>query len=311
MSAIEKIDPTCELLPKWVICKACRRILRARVRVPLRPAFPCFLPRPTFACMLARMSTPIDSASGKSPEGGFRTKTEQLVGSRLQAVFERSPDSWERKIENFPKYIKRQNLTRLLAQYEIFKRVLTVKGSVVECGVFRGGGLMAWAHMSAILEPVNLTRHIYGFDSFEGFPNVSAQDSTPLAKLQKGGLSADSHDELLELIEIYDSYRFLSHVPKVELVKGDAIKTIPEFVASHGHLVVSLLFLDFDLYQPTRIALRHFFPRIPKGAVIAFDELDNPLWPGETNALIDTLGMGKLHLERLEFDPYIAFARIS
>ena len=131
---------------------------------------------------------------------------------------------------------------------------------------------MAWAHMSAILEPVNLTRHIYGFDSFEGFPNVSAQDSTPLAKLQKGGLSADSHDELLELIEIYDSYRFLGHVPKVELVKGDAIKTIPEFVASHRHLVVSLLFLDFDLYEPTRMALRHFFPRMPKGAVIAFDE---------------------------------------
>src|SRR5260370_7924386 len=124
MSAIEKIDPTCELLPKWVICKACRRILRARVRVPLRPAFPCFLPRPTFACMLARMSTPIDSASGKSPEGGFRTKTEQLVGSRLQPRFERSPDSWERKIENFPNNIKTPNLTNLPAHHKSLKRVL-------------------------------------------------------------------------------------------------------------------------------------------------------------------------------------------
>src|SRR5229473_1123392 len=310
MSAIEKIDPMCELFPKRVISSAWRRIRRARVRVPVKPAFPCFLPRPTFACMLARMSTPIDSTPGKSPEGGFRTKTEQLVGSRLQAVFERSPDSWERKIENFPKYIKRQNLTRLLAQYEIFKRVLNVKGSVVECGVFRGGGLMAWAHMSAILEPVNLTRRIYGFDSFEGFPKVSAQDFTPLAAVQKGGLSADSHDELLELIEIYDSYRFLGHVPKVELVKGDAIKTIPEFITSHRHLVVSLLFLDFDLYEPTRMALRHFFPRMPKGAVIAFDELDNPLWPGETMALLDELGIGKLAIERLPFDPYIGFAVI-
>jgi hypothetical protein len=74
--------------------------------------------------------------------------------------------------------------------------------------------------------------------------------------------------------------------------------------------VVSLLFLDFDLYEPTRVALENFVPRMPKGAILAFDELDNPLWPGETKAVIDTLGMGKLKLERVEFDPYIAFARI-
>ena len=48
-----------------------------------------------------------------------------------------------------------------------------------------------------------------------------------------------------------------------------------------------------------------------KGAIIAFDELDNPLWPGETVALLDEVGMGKLRLERLEFDPYIAFAVVD
>jgi hypothetical protein len=115
----------------------------------------------------------------------------------------------------------------------------------------------------------------------------------------------------VRLIELNDKDRFLGHIPKVELIKGDATQTIPAFLADHPHLVVSLLFMDFDLYEPTRVALEYFVPRMPKGAIIAFDELDNPLWPGETNALIDTLGMGKLHLERLEFDPYIAFARIS
>src|SRR5713226_10655448 len=159
-------------------------------------AFSPFLPTKPFVGMLRSMSKMLDQKPGPALEGGFRAHEEQLVGSRLQAVFERSPDSWEKKIESFPKYIKRQKLTRLLAQYEIFKRVLQVKGSVVECGVFRGGGLMAWAHISAILEPVNLTRRIYGFGSFEGVPKVSAQDFTPLAAVQKGGLSADSHDEL-------------------------------------------------------------------------------------------------------------------
>ncbi len=41
-----------------------------------------------------------------------------------------------------------------------------------------------------------------------------------------------------------------------------------------------------------------------------FDELDNPVWPGETLALVDTFGIHKLRLERLEFDPYIAFVSI-
>src|SRR6185369_13622670 len=180
------------------------------------------------------------------------------------------------------------------------------------CGVLRGGTLMGWAQLSATLEPVNLTRRIYGFDSFEGFPSVAAQDRGPMSEhVKPGDLYANAHDELLELIEIYDSYRFLGHVDKVHLVKNDATKTIPAFIETHKHLVVSLLFLDFDLYEPTKVALQHFVPRMPKGAVIAFDELDNPLWPGETLAMLEVCGARKLRIERLEFDPYIGFAVIE
>ena len=243
----------------------------------------------------------------------LRTPQERQVGEELEKIFNASGVPVERRLEDFTVWVRRQHFTRFLALYEVFKRVLNVKGSVVECGVNRGFGLMAWAKLSAILEPVNLTRRIYGFDSFEGFPAVSDKDRTGPAweTAQPGGLRADSYDELLRVIELYDKDRFLGHIPKVELIKGDAAKTIPAFLADHPHLVVSLLFMDFDLYEPTKVALENFVPRMPKGAIIAFDELDNPLWPGETNALIDTLGMGKLQLERLEFDPYIAFARIS
>ncbi len=242
-------------------------------------------------------------------EGGFRTSAEQLVGNRNNACFERNPDAWDKKMEAFPKYVRRQNLTRFLAQYEIFKKVLPIKGSIVECGVFRGGGLMTWAKLSSILEPVNLTRRIYGFDSFDGFPSVSDKDLQGLGQsVRKGDLFANSFDELNELISIYDTDRFLGHVDKVHLVKGDAVKSIPEFITSHQHLVVSLLFLDFDLYEPTCAAIEHFYPRIPKGGIIAFDELDNPLWPGETLAMLEKIGAGNLRIERLEFDPYIGFA---
>src|SRR5581483_2909861 len=138
-----------------------------------------------------------------------------------------------------------------------------------------GFGLMSWAKLSAMLEPENLTRRIYGFDTFAGFPSVSEKDATSLADIKKGTLFADSYEELLELIAEHDRDRFLGHVDKVHLVKGDVLETVPAFIAEHPHLVVSLLFLDLDLYEPTKLALEQFLPRMPRGAVLAFDELDN------------------------------------
>jgi hypothetical protein len=196
-----------------------------------------------------------------------------------------------------------------MALYEIFKRVLPIKGSIVECGVNHGFGLMSWAKFSAILEPVNLTRRIYGFDTFEGFPSVSEADRSASSQhVKEGDLAADVHDELTQLVDIYDSTRFIGHVNKVKLVRGDATKTIPAFVAENPHLLVSLLYMDFDLYEPTKVALEHLLPRMPKGAVLAFDELDNPLWPGETLAMLEAHAKRPLRIERLEFDPYIGFA---
>jgi hypothetical protein len=69
-----------------------------------------------------------------------------------------------------------------------------------------------------------------------------------------------------------------------------------------------LLFLDVDLYEPTKTALEAFLPRMPKGAVVAFDELDNAMWPGETLAAIESGKLRDLRLRRLEWDPYIAYA---
>ncbi len=238
----------------------------------------------------------------------FKTETELEVGKSLENIFVNCPDRIETKLENFPKYVRRQHLKRFLAMYEIFKLILPVKGSIVECGVFRGFSVMAWAKLSTILEPENLTRRIYGFDSFSGFPSVHEEDRAGAGVAQPGDLQASSYDELKELIQLYDKDRFLGHMPKVELIPGDASKTIPEFVQQNGHLLVSLLFLDFDLYEPTKVALEQFVPRMPRGAVVAFDELDNPIWPGETKALLDSLPVGRLKIQRLEWDPYIGFA---
>ena len=241
----------------------------------------------------------------------LRTEAERHVGPNIERIFNECSDPVEIKLENFPKYVRRNHLKRFLAMYELFKLAMPAKGSVVECGVFRGFGVMTWAKLSAMLEPENLTRRIYGFDTFDGFPTIGSKDRSRFADPEVGDLRSSSFDELQQLITEYDADRFLGHINKVELVKGDIVSSAPAFVESHPHLVVSLLFIDCDLYEPTKAALDAFLPRMPKGSVIAFDELDNPIWPGETLAALDSKVLSDLRLRRFEWDPYISYAIIE
>lgn len=243
-----------------------------------------------------------------SAPGGLQTEAERQVPDAIADVFANSVDDLPTRLASMARYARRAQVTRFAALYELFKLALPVKGSIVECGVFRGASLMTFAQLSAALEPTNLTRRIYGFDSFGGFPAVSPQDRPDETGAAVGDLAADSYTELSRLIDIYDTDRFLGHIPKVQLIRGDVTRTIPEFVSMNQHLVISLLFLDLDLYEPTLVALRNLLPRLPKGAILAFDELDNPLWPGETSAVLDEIGLGRLELRRFDFDPYISYA---
>jgi hypothetical protein len=229
---------------------------------------------------------------------------------QLEKYFVDSNDTIIDRLANFPKYITRQSLTNFLARYEIYKKIKNINGSIVECGVAFGGGLLSFAQFSAILEPVNYTRKIIGFDTFSGFPALSKADHSrnPNSQMKKGGYNINSFNDLKKCIELFDSNRFIGHIPKIELVKGDVRKTIPKYIKNNPHLIVSLLYLDFDLYEPTRIALRNFIPRMPKGAIIAFDEINVDQWPGETLAVLDEVGIKNLRIERFEFAPLMSYA---
>ena len=88
---------------------------------------------------------------------------------QVRDLFSNSTGTAAEKLDAFPKFATRQALAKFLARYEIFKRILNVNGSIVECGVLHGGGF-DYAKLSSILEPTNHTRKIIGFDSFAGFP---------------------------------------------------------------------------------------------------------------------------------------------
>ncbi len=228
---------------------------------------------------------------------------------RAAEYFDSSIGSTIEKLQNFPKYVPTQDLRKFICRAELFRKVLHVHGSIIECGVLYGGGLMAWAQLSEIFEPLNHTRNIIGFDTFEGFVRVSGKDRRARAvQCKPGGLALDSYQDLERCIELYDQSRFLGHIPKVRLVKGDVAETLPDFLRRFPHLVVSLLWLDFDLYEPTAVALELLAPRIPKGGVIAFDELNHEMWPGETIAVIEKLGINNLRIQRFAFGGTVSYA---
>ena len=159
--------------------------------------------------MVTQKQAPNQRSTARSPK-------EQNYDARMEQCIANSRFSNLDKLRNFSLFVPRQDLTNFLVRYEIFKRVLPVQGSIIECGVLRGGGLMAWAQFSSIFEPANHQRRIAGFDTFEGFAELSPQDAfSESRQARRGGLAVDSHEQLKECIELYDMNRFVGHVPKV------------------------------------------------------------------------------------------------
>ena len=118
------------------------------------------------------------------------------------------------------------------------------------------------------------------------------------------------YKELNSVIGEYDKERFISNINKIELIKGDVKNTIPQFLKDNKFCLVSLLYLDFDIYEPTLIALKNFISRMPKGAIIAFDELNNKNWPGETVALLESIDINNFEIKRFNFEPNISYLKL-
>lgn len=209
--------------------------------------------------------------------------------------------------DNFPLFITRQELARYLVRYELFKKILNIKGSIIECGVYRGASLMLFANLSVVYEPYAFNREIIGFDTFTGFPSVDKKDGVFALS---GDLSDVNLDILEESIKLYDKNRPIGHVPKVKIIKGDAVQTIPKYFAENPSVIVSLLYLDFDLYEPTRVALKIIMPRIVAGGIIVFDELNEARRQGETIALLETLDINKYKIKKFSEEPHISYIRL-
>lgn len=231
--------------------------------------------------------------------------------SHLQQIINQNERSISAIVNDFAKYASRQQITRFLAHNQIFNEIIDVPGSIIECGVYTGQGLMTWAQLSSIYEPIGgVTREIFGFDTFTGFPDVHKKDLLNSAKIQHdvGDLATNAYDDLLNSISLYDKNRFLSQFPKIHLIKGNFLETADYFFVDYPHVFPALLYLDFDLYEPTKKALEIFLPRMCKGSVVAFDELNDATWPGETLAVLETMDIRSARFKKVGYDIKISYA---
>jgi len=236
--------------------------------------------------------------------GRFQTPAEKEFFEKRQKFVEQAPKI---DIANNPfLFASRQSVTDYLVRVDLFNQIKGLSGHIVECGVNRGNSYMLFSHLSSILEPYAINRKIVGFDSFGGFRSI---DSThdPLDISEDDFNSPGSYEALIQSVDLYDLNRPISHMSRCDIVVGDAVSTIPEYVESHPEMTISLLYIDFDLYEPTLSALRHLLPLVCRGGIVVLDEFNYEHFAGETAALKDVLDIGSIQLQRFNYAPFVAY----
>lgn len=209
-------------------------------------------------------------------------------------------------LDNVGLYLTRQALSRINFIQNLYQLILPVHGQILEFGVRWGQNLALFSTLRGIHEPFNYNRKVVGFDTFQGFPSISPEDSN---QVKTGDYSVvDNWKESLELIlDFHNSNAPIAHKKKYELVQGDASKTLPQYLLDHPETIVALAYFDFDLYKPTRDCLEAILPHLTKGSVLAFDELNTPEFPGETIAVREVLGLSRYAIRRDVSSPLTSY----
>jgi len=211
-------------------------------------------------------------------------------------------------LENLGLFIKRQTWCRYLFMLEIYRQILDVHGGVMEFGVRWGQNMALFSAFRGIFEPYNYNRKIVGFDTFAGFPDVHAKDGAATV-IRPGGYNvSDAYEETLEaVLTAHETHSPISHIRKFEILKGDVTETLDAYLDRHPETLVALAYFDLDLYRPTKHCLEKIMPLVPKGGVIAFDELNCGDFPGESLALKEVAEISKLRIRRLPYSSLTSY----
>lgn len=170
-----------------------------------------------------------------------------------------------------------------------------IEGDIVECGVWKGGSMLASAE--TLLRLKDPSRNLFLYDTFEGMSEPSADDVSHDNQNAKNMLEADK-DQSRNLVWAYSTLETvkstmkLSSYPenKIQYIKGKVEDTIPSVLPGK----IALLRLDTDWYESTKHELIHLFPRLEKGGVLIID--DYGYWKGARKAVDEYLAENKIQI---------------
>lgn len=229
---------------------------------------------------------------------------QQRNREQLQGLFGESPLPAEELVVNLPLYMRSPALAKVLYIDELVREIGGVPGVIMEFGVWWGANLVLFENLRAIHEPYNHTRRVIGFDTFSGYERISPQDGEAEIVSEGNYSVRPGYREYLEaLLGCHEQENGMGHIPRHELVAGDASETVERYLADHPETIVALAYFDMQLYKPTRQCLEAILPRLVKGSVIAMDELNSSEFPGETVAFREVLPLDRYRMRASRFLP--------
>ena len=184
-------------------------------------------------------------------------------------------------------------ISKLIYQYEIYKKIKNVPGDILEFGVFKGISLIRLLTFRSILEN-SFSRRIYGFDTFKNFPSEKSKiDKKLIKKWENEAGESISKNELNENLQLkkFENY---------ELIQGDIKNTLPKFLKRQRNVKISLLHLDLEVYGATKLVINKLINKMSPKGIILFD--DYPTVKGATKAVDELLLDNKnLKIKKLSY----------
>jgi hypothetical protein len=164
-----------------------------------------------------------------------------------------------------------------------------IAGEIVECGVWKGGSMMAAA---LTLLNLGIKRRLYLFDTFAGMTTPTAVDRdrsgrSAIQDFEEGRLEKNN----VPLEEVRANLRSTGYDENlITYVQGPVEETLPD----NAPEAIAILRLDTDWYESTRHELQHLFPRLTGGGVLIID--DYGYWRGARQAVDEFIHDQKLPL---------------
>ena len=222
--------------------------------------------------------------------------------------YKNNPLPDDQVLENIGLFLNTKNLSRILFMNFIYQKILDIQGVVIEFGTRWGQNISLFSALRGIYEPYNIQRKIIAFDTFEGFPSISSKDGGDNC-IKTGNLNVTkNYENYLDVImDFQEKDNPVSHIKKYVIRKGDAVIELKKYLEDNPQTIVSMVFFDLDLYEPTKICLQLIKPHLVKGSLLAFDQLCTDNFPGETIALKETFNLNEIKLHRYRYSTQVSY----